>query len=111
MLEMSTHTSEDTALNLKTQNKKSPYCWNDTRPKFWGWCSWLNNPTVASMRTDIWGGKAASQIPSKGLKVGSKDNADAEGFPRLQSRWKSSDLQFSHIYLKAIWLGENRPVQ
>jgi hypothetical protein len=38
------------------------------------------------MRTDIQGEKAASQIPSKGLKEGSKDNVDAEGFPRLQSR-------------------------
>ena len=91
------------------------------------------------MRTDIRGEKAASQIPSKGLKVGSKENADAEGFPRLQSRQKSRDLQFLHthththththiyiciyiyiyiyiniyiyIYLKAIRLEENRPVQ
>jgi len=63
------------------------------------------------MRTDIQGENAASQIPSKGLKVGSKDNADTQGFPKLQSRWKSSDLQFLHVYLKAIWREENRPVQ
>jgi hypothetical protein len=82
VLKVSTNTSTDMASNSKY------YYWIDTWLKFWWWCFWLTNLTLSCMITDIWQERTTSYITSKGVPAESKDEADGEGCPRLQRRWK-----------------------
>jgi hypothetical protein len=83
MLQVSAHTSEDTALNSKPQRlnrndivKLIPYPDSDGDISDWAAC----------MITDIWRERTASYIASNIVQVGLTDEADREGCPRLQQR-------------------------
>jgi len=41
MLQVSTYTSDDTALNSKQRSKKRWRCWINAGSRFWPWCFWL----------------------------------------------------------------------
>lgn len=67
---------------------------------------------VMCMISDIRWERIASFISSKGIKAGSKDEADGQGCQRLQQNWKFWERQhYFHIYLQAYQHGKNSHMQ
>jgi len=68
----------------------------------------LTNLTVAFMITNIRSERTASNIPSKGLQVGSKEKQREKGVQDYNNDKSPESYDTTSTCLQAIWLRENR---